>query len=339
MEALHAFELRRPASLAEAAAILAGEPGARLLAGGTGLLPNLRRGIERPPVLVDLGGLPGFADIEAGPNGLRIGAGVTLARLAADPAVARACPAIAEAAAAVGAPTHRSVATLGGNLCLDTRCVFYNQSEWWRAANGYCLKRGGDTCHVAPQGNRCHAAYSGDLAPALLVHDAEVELVGAAGARRLPLADLYRDDGADHLTIGPGEILACVRVPAAPGARRSAYRKITARGAIDFPLAGVACALALDERGVPAWLRVALTGTDSRPFVLDGTQALLGRAVDDDALSALGKLVQKQVGPMRTTVTQSNYRRQVAAVTARRLLAALAGQGSADPGLAGGAAR
>lgn len=324
MEALQAFDLRRPASLAEAAAILADEPGARLLAGGTGLLPNLRRGIERPPVLVDLGGLPGLDGIETGPDALVLGAGATLARLAAHPDIARACPAVAQAAAAVAAPAHRSVATLGGNLCLDTRCVYYNQSEWWRAANGYCLKRGGDTCHVAPQGRRCHAAYSGDLAPALLVHDAEADLVSAAGTRRVPLADLFRDDGAAHLTIGPAEILARLRVPAGASARRSAYRKLTARGAIDFPLAGVACAVELDGRGVPSLLRVALTGTDSRPFLLEGTEALVGRAVDEDLLAALGKLVQKQVGPMRTTVTQSNYRRQVAAVTARRLLAELA---------------
>ncbi|MCM5569042.1 4-hydroxybenzoyl-CoA reductase subunit beta [Burkholderiaceae bacterium FT117] len=330
MEALHEFELRRPASLAEAAAILAGMPGARLIAGGTGLLPNLRRGIERPAVLVDLGGLSGFDSIEFDELGLRLGAGTTLARIAADQALARSWPAIAEAAAAVGAPAHRSVATLGGNLCLDTRCVYYNQSEWWRAANGYCLKRGGDTCHVAPQGERCHAAYSGDLAPALLVHGAEAELVSARGMRVVPLAQLFRDDGAAHLTVAPDEILASVRVPPAPDGLRSAYRKVATRGAIDFPLAGVACAVELDERGALGFLRVALTGTNSHPLVVSGTQALLGREVDEAALAALGKMVQKQVGPMRTTVTPSNYRRQVAAVAARRLLAELAAASRPD---------
>lgn len=325
MDSMPAFVLKRPTSVAEAAALLASDPQARLVAGGTDLVPNMRRGIARPSMLIDLGDVAGLDAVTLAPEGTWIGARVRLAQLAADASFGAAWPAITQAAGSIAGPGHRGVATVGGNLCLDTRCVYYNQSEWWRAANGYCLKRGGDTCHVAPQGRRCHAAYSGDLAPALLVHDAEADLVSAAGTRRVPLADLFRDDGAAHLTIGHAEILARLRVPAGASARRSAYRKLTARGAIDFPLAGVACAVELDGRGVPSLLRVALTGTDSRPFLLEGTEALVGRAVDEDLLAALGKLVQKQVGPMRTTVTQSNYRRQVAAVTARRLLAELAG--------------
>ncbi|RPH59160.1 MAG: 4-hydroxybenzoyl-CoA reductase subunit beta, partial [Burkholderiales bacterium] len=221
-------------------------------------------------------------------------------------------------------------ATLGGNLCLDTRCVFYNQSEWWRASNNYCLKRGGDICHVAPQGVRCHAAFSGDLAPALLALDAEVELVATRGTRRTALADLYRDDGAAHLTIARDEVLARVLVPAAATGRVCGYRKARARAAMDFPLAGIACALALDDDGALRALRVALTGTNSRPIVLTGTDALLGRHIDDDLLATLGKLVQKQVSPMRTTVTHSNYRRQVAAVLAQRLVRSLA-EGASVP--------
>src|ERR1019366_9427493 len=146
--------------------------------------------------------------------GLTLGARVTLARLTADASIARQYPALAEAARAIAGPGHRSVATLGGNLCLDTRCVFYNQSEWWRAANRYCLKRGGDTCHVAPQGQHCHAAFSGDLAPALIALGAEVELLSCRGTRRLALADCYRDDGAAHLSLELDEILIRVRVPA-----------------------------------------------------------------------------------------------------------------------------
>ena len=324
MESMPAFVLKRPASLAEAAALLASGPGTRLVAGGTGLLPNLRRGIERPSMLVDLSAVRDCGEIGLDDNGLSLGAGVTLARLAADARLARAYAAIVEAAHAVAGPAHRSVATLGGNLCLDTRCVFYNQSAWWRATNRYCLKRGGDTCHVAPQGKRCHAAFSGDLAPALLVFDAEVELVANRGTRRVALSALYREDGAAHLTHGADEVLARALVAPPPAGLASAYRKATVRGAIDFPLAGVACALLIRD-GALTRLRVAITGTNSQPFVLAGTDALLGRAVDADALSALGKLVQKQVSPMRTTATQSNYRRQVAVVLAQRLLSDLAG--------------
>jgi 4-hydroxybenzoyl-CoA reductase subunit beta len=319
MEQMPAFAVRRPTSVAEAAALLASEPRARLLAGGTGLLPNLRRGIERPIMLVDLGAVHDFANIAVTDAGLSLGAGTTLSRLAADEHVAHRYRAVAEAARLVAGPSHRSVATVGGNLCLDTRCVFYNQSEWWRATNDYCLKRGGEVCHVAPQGSRCHAAFSGDLAPALLALGAEVELVASRRTRCIGLENLYRDDGAAHLTIAADEVLARVLLSAPPPGLVSGYRKASVRGAIDFPLAGVACALSVRD-GELASLRVALTGTNSQPFVLAGTDALLGRPVGTEMLSSLAKLVQKQVSPMRTTVTASNYRRQVAAVLAQRLL-------------------
>jgi len=323
MQLLPEFELKRAASLAEAAAWLAADPSAKLLAGGTDLVPNLRRGIERAGVIVDLSAVRGMSDIALTEKGLTLGARVTLARLAVDASIARQFPVLGEAARAVAGPGHRSVATLGGNLCLDTRCVFYNQSEWWRAANQYCLKRGGDTCHVAPQGNRCHAAFSGDLAPALLVLGSEVELVSTRGTRTLPLGEFYRDDGAAHLTLARDEVLSSVRVPAAGPDMRSGYRKARTRAAMDFPLAGVACALTMRE-GAIAELRVALTGTNSNPFLLAGCDEWIGRRVDDELLAQLSKRVQKQVSPMRSTVTPSNYRRQVAIVLTQRLLQELA---------------
>lgn len=330
MERMPTFQLKRPLSLAEAAALLSTESGARLLAGGTDLVPNMRRGIERPSMLVDLGGVHDLATVSLESTGLSLGAGVTLSRLAADVKLGRSYRAITEAARSIAGPGHRSVGTVGGNLCLDTRCVYYNQSEWWRASNGYCMKRGGDVCHVAPQGKRCHAAFSGDLAPAMLVFKAEVELFASHGTRRIPLADLYRDDGAAHLTIARDELLARVFVPAQSESCRSGYRKARARGAMDFPLAGVACALSVQD-GSLSELRVALTGTNSMPIVLHDTDALLGRPVDEKMLATLGKLVQKQVSPMRTTVTHSNYRRQVAAVLAQRLVRELAAASASLP--------
>jgi 4-hydroxybenzoyl-CoA reductase beta subunit len=336
MPSLPELSIKRAQTLAEAAAWLAAEPGARLLAGGTDLIPNLRRGIESPSWLIDLGSARHFADIAFTDAGLLLGAGATLKRIATDARIAAEYPALAQAARSVAGPAHRSVATIGGNLCLDTRCVFYDQSDWWRTTNQYCLKRGGDVCHVAPQGKRCHAAFCGDLAPALLVMGAEVEVVSNAGTRCIPLADLYRDDGATHLTLARAEVIARVLVPAKSASLATGYRKARVRGAIDFPLAGVACAAATTD-GALSTLRVALTGTNSRPILLEGTAALLGQPVDDKALSALGKLVQKQVSPMRTTVTQSNYRRQVAAVLAQRLLRELvaAGPRSARPAAPG----
>jgi len=319
VQGLPEFRLVRPATYAEAAALLAAEPGARLLAGGTDLVPNLRRGLESPPLLVDLGAVQGRTEIAFSAEALVIDAGVTLAQLAANERLAGPWQAIGEAARAAAGPGHRTVATLGGNLCLDTRCVFYNQSEWWRQTNAYCLKRGGDTCHVAPQGQHCHAAFSGDLAPALIALGAEADWLSSRGTRCLALADCYRDDGAAHLTPGRDEVLVRVVVPAPAAAAVSGYRKARVRGAMDFPLAGVACALGMGK-GTITTLRVALTGTNSQPLLLQGTEALLGRPLDDAGLAALGKLVHKQVSPMRTTVTQSNYRRLVAGVLAQRLV-------------------
>ncbi len=324
MQRLPAFVLHRPASVLAAASLLAAEPGARLLAGGTDLMPNLRRGIEQPPTLIALDGVRDIGAIAFDSGGVSIGAGVTLAQLAGDARIARDWPAIAEAAASVAGPGHRNAATLGGNLCQDTRCVYYNQSAWWRAANDHCLKRGGDTCHVAPQGQRCHAAYAGDMAPALLVLGAQVELLSRGGVRRIPLAALYHDDGAAHLLLAPGEVLARVQVPAiAPAGLRCGYRKARTRAAMDFPLAGVACALALQDGAIGA-LRIAITGTNSHPLLLAGCDALTGRRVDAELLALLGKSVQKQVSPMRSTVTPSNYRRLAAAALAQRLLRDLA---------------
>ena len=144
--------------------------------------------------------------------------------------------ALAQAAAAIAGPGHRVMATVGGNLCLDTRCIYYNQSEWWRSANAYCLKNRGDICHVAPQGQRCHAAFSGDLAPALLVYGAEVDIAGPQGQRRIALSDLYVEDGKAHLALAKGELVVAVHLPAPPPP--SAYEKVRVRGAIDFPLGG-----------------------------------------------------------------------------------------------------
>ena len=316
------FELLRPATLDDALRLLARD-GTMALAGGTDLLPNLRRGLGAPRRLVDLAALRGLDTLEARDRRWRLGAGVTLATLARHAVLAQALPALAQAAGEVAGPGHRSAATLGGNLCQDTRCVFYNQSAWWRAANGHCLKREGSVCHVAPQGQHCHAAYAGDLAPALLAYGAEVELLSARGRRRIALQALYRDDGAAHLTLDEGELLVAIDVPQPAPGSASAYRKVRVRGAMDFPLAGVAVSLRLHE-GVLAELAVGLSGTNSRPLRLDGTEALLGQPVNEACLRALGKLVQQQVSPMRSTVTAANHRRLVAATTAQRLVQELA---------------
>jgi 4-hydroxybenzoyl-CoA reductase subunit beta len=327
MELLPDFELRYPETAGEAARLLSGEAEARVFAGGTAFMVHLRLGLASPKLLVSLERIPGFRDITDEGESVRFGAGATLARLAADAAVVARFPVLAQAAVTVAGPSHRSVATIGGNLCLDTRCVFFNQNEIWRRSNGYCLKYRGETCHVAPQGKRCHAAYSGDLAPALLVLGAEAQIVGPEGSRWAPLASLYRDDGAKHLALAPGEFLLAVRVAVPAPTMRAAYRKARVRGAIDFPLAGVAVALETVEGRVQE-LRVALTGTNSRPLLIAGTEEFRGQAPDAALGERLVKLVQHQASPQRTTVISANYRRQVAAALARRLLSELAAEGA-----------
>jgi 4-hydroxybenzoyl-CoA reductase subunit beta len=310
------FHLAQPGTVEEAVAACAKHPGSRYVAGGTDLLVNMRRGIASPDQLVDLSGIDELTAITTDAQGMTIGAGVTIATLARNTIVAEKYRALAQAAIAIAGPAHRTMGTVGGNLCLDTRCIYYNQSEWWRSANAYCLKNRGETCHVAPQGQRCHAAYCGDLAPALLALGAEIDIAGSQGQRRVPLSELYVEDGKAHLTLAAGELLVAVHLPAKAPASR--YEKVRQRGAIDFPLAGVAVALTVKDKSIGS-LRIALTGTNSRPFLLEGTDAFAGQALDDKLLQAIDRAVQKQVQPMRTTLVSANYRRVVAAALARRL--------------------
>lgn len=309
------FHITRPHDVEAAVAASRAHAGSRFLAGGTDLIVNMRRGLGATRLLIDLSGIEELTGVSTGTGGVRIGAGVTLAALADEPCLRR-YRAVVEAARAVAAPGHRVLGTVGGNLCLDTRCIYYNQSEWWRGANGFCLKHGGEVCHVAPQGARCHAAFSGDLAPALMVLGAQIEIAGPDGRRRMALDRLYLEDGKAHLALAPGELIVAAHLP--PKVPPSTYEKLRVRGAIDFPLAGVAVSLA-QANGAVDTLRVALTGTNARPFLLEGTDAFAGRPIDDAALGRLDKLVQKQVQPMRTTSMSAHYRRLAAAALAQRL--------------------
>jgi len=312
-------QLACPRDLEAAIGAWRADGGSRYLAGGTDLIVNMRRGVAATALLIDLNGIDELTEMSTSAAGVRIGACVTLATLAAEPCLQR-YGAIVEAARGVAAPGHRGMGTLGGNLCLDTRCIYYNQSAWWRRANGFCLKHEGHICHVAPQGTRCHAAFSGDLAPALMVLGADVEIAGPAGRRRIALHRLYVEDGKAHLALAPGELVVAANVP--PRTPPSAYDKVRVRGAIDFPLAGVAVALA-KANGAVDTLSVALTGTNSRPFLLEGTDGFIGQPLDKAALARLDKLVQKQVQPMRTTAISAHYRRLAAAALAQRLAARL----------------
>jgi 4-hydroxybenzoyl-CoA reductase subunit beta len=323
MELMPEFRLHRPTTVEDAVKLRAGDENSRYLAGGTDMLVNIRRGIEAPTTLVDLSAIDGFAEIRADGDGLHIGAGVTLAALGAHDAVGRDYRAVAEAARAVAGPTHQEYGTIGGNLCLDTRCLFYNQSEWWRASNDYCFKYRGTVCHVAPSGQRCFAAFSGDVAPAMLVHDAEIELVGAGGMRRIPLSGLYRNDGRDHLTLEANELLSVIHLPKSTAGLPSSYTKARVRGSIDFPLAGAAVALRIDN-GKVAELKVALTAVNPIPQLLKRLDGFIGEPLDAVALDRLRDTARSQAKPMKTTTVKPYYRRRVVGALARRLALRLA---------------
>lgn len=329
MDALHEFDVIRPKTVAEMLAARKAHPASRLIGGGTDILVNIRRGIEKPPVLIETNQVAELHGIFANEREIVVGASTTLTEIARHAAVLKHYPAIAAAADSIAGPTHRNMGTVGGNLCLDTRCIYYNQSEWWRGANAHCLKTElGEMCHVAPKSKGvCFATFSGDLAPAFLLYGAEIDLAGPDGTRTIALADFYTGyakqdgstgDGRKYLAIRPGEIVLRVRAKNVPGLV-SAYDKIRIRKSIEYPVAGVAAAL-VRKGDTLADLRVALTGTNPRPVLLDGTAALCGKPLGDATLAALDDLCRDQIMSMKTTFTPGTYRRRVATVMAKRLV-------------------
>ncbi len=307
MNLIPELRLHHPATLDDALRLKAELPSARFVGGGTDLIVNLRRGLGEPGDLIDLGAVDELAAVQRIDGELWVGAGITLAEFATHPQIAEPYPALAQAALAVAGPTHRASATLGGNLCQDTRCIFYNQSDWWREGNGYCLKYKGDKCHVVVKSDRCYATYHGDIAPVLMVLGAEVAIAGPGKVRRIPAAELFREDGMRYLTLGADEAVAAVVLPPADG-RRVGYAKARVRDAVDFPLAGVAAALRRDGDLIGE-LRVAITGTNSAPLLLP-TAELGGQPWGDAAAATLAAGLRKTANLLRTTVSTAKYRRR-----------------------------
>ena len=303
------FEYRAPRSVAEAARILAGEgPDAMLIAGGTDLLPNMKRRQMAPKVLVSVGGIESLKA-----NGSAYGAGLTLTQIVNS----RAPTALRQAAHQVATVHLRNMGTLGGNLCLDTRCNYYNQNYEWRKAIDFCLKKDGDVCWVATASKRCVAASSTDCAPALMALGAKVRLFSSGGEREVALEDFYNNDGIDYLKRRPDEILTAVQIPRTD---RSTYWKLRRRGAFDFPVLGVAAAMT--EEGV----RVALGAVASRPFLVDKANAFLkGKQLTDEVIDEAAKLVASRAKPMDNADLDLYWRKDVAAEFARYALRELRG--------------
>lgn len=296
------FEYRSPRTVAEAVKILAGEgPQAMLVAGGTDLLPNMKRRHQSPKVLVSLRAVDELRKL----NG-SYGAGLTLAEFVANPG---APGALRQAAAQVATAQIRNMGTLGGNLCLDTRCTYYNQTEEWRKAIDYCLKKDGSVCWVATASKRCVAVSSTDTAPALIALDAKVRLVGPGGEREIPVESLYQNDGIDYLSRKPDEVLSAVVIP---DGWKSAYWKLRRRGSFDFPLLGVAVALKMDG-DVVAEARIALGAVASRPFRVERAgEFLRGKRLTDEVIAEASTLVANRAKPMDNTDMDLYWRKEVA---------------------------
>ena len=325
--AIHPFQLHQPGTVEEALALSVAHPGAPYLAGGTDLMVNLRKRLAEPEHVISLRGVAGLRGVSESRGRLTLGALTTIAELAGDPLVRRHVPILAEAAAVVAGPTIRGMGTLGGNLCLDTRCRYYNQSYFWRKANDFCLKKEGSVCHVAPGGSFCWAAYAGDTGPVLLMLDAELELAGPQGDRRVPLRQFYGSDG--RWSVGtqpgseqpggkqPGELLLRVHVPIPEPGWHGVYEKLRVRDSIDYPLVGVGLMARFDGKGAAkdgarlAGLRLGLTAVNPRPELVPGLDELLGRPLDLETLEALQRKANKTGKPMRTAVADPAYRRSM----------------------------
>lgn len=300
-------------------------PDAMPVAGGTDLYPNMKRRQFTPRVLVGLRAIEGLQVIAGSArDGLRIGAGATLSRVARHPEIAGPYPALARAAGVVSTPQLRNAGTLGGNVCVDTRCNYYNQSYEWRKAIGFCLKRDGDVCLVAPGSRRCWAVSSSDTAPVLWALGAELTVVGPTGERRLSIADLYQDDGIAYLRKAPAEIVTEVRLPPVDG-WRATYWKLRRRGAFDFPVLGVAVAVRL-EGEVCRDARIILGAVASTPREApEAARALVGERLTGESIARAAHLAARPAKPLDNTDLVYHYRKRMTRVYVGRALSELAG--------------
>lgn len=313
------FQLLRPRKLDEALELLDRHRGAiQILAGGTDLVPSMRQRLFTPRFVLDLKALRDLNYVRNG-AGLEIGALATVGDIAESTAVRKSFPVLAAAAATIASPVLRTMGTLGGNLCLDTRCLWYNQSLFWRKSCNFCLKKDGNVCHVAPGGQKCWAVFSGDTAPALLALDAEIEITSPRGTRRMPLADFYTGDGMDRMKLAGDEILTRVIVPPSSAGRRGVYLKFRVRDSIDYPLAGIAVVLKLRSDGVCEQGSMALTALNPKPLVVPGSrEALAGAKLSDDLLEKLAHLAGTAMKPLTTSSSTPDYRRDIAKVFVKR---------------------
>jgi 4-hydroxybenzoyl-CoA reductase subunit beta len=308
---LPAFRFRAPMTVHDAAAWLAESPAdTMLVAGGTDLVPNMKRRQQVPRTIVSLRHVEALSGIKNDDNSLAIGAMTTLSTLVEDARLRATQTGLWQAAAQIATPHLRNMGTLGGNLCLDTRCNYYDQTEEWRRAIGFCMKKDGAICWVATSSQRCLAVSSTDTAPMLQALDARVRLVSSAGERTIPVADLFANDGMHYLTRRPDEVLTTIDVPVRSG-WRSTYWKLRRRGSFDFPVASVAAVVELDGPTVTR-ARVVLGAVASRPMGAPKAEAILaGQRLTDEVIQAAADAAYEVAKPMDNTDFELVWRKKV----------------------------
>lgn len=320
------FKLLRPRAVDEALGYLAQHAGnLRLLAGGTDLIPSMRQKLFEPEFVMDLRGIADLRSIRPQAEGaVEIGALTTLSSIEKSAHLRQHYPVLTEAAATVASPVLRNMGTIGGNICLDTRCLWYNQSLTWRKGCGFCIKKDGNLCHVAPGGTKCWAAFSGDTPPALLCLNATIEIAGPNGVRRVALRDFYTGDGENYRKLLPNELVTRVFLPAESAGYRGVYRKLRVRGSIDYPLAGVAVMMK-QSNGHITDARIALTAVNPAPLlVARAGEMLIGKVVDEALAEAAGDIAARTAKPLTTSALTPEYRREMIRVFTKRAVLAAA---------------
>ncbi len=314
MMRLPLFEFRAPRTIEEAARILDGErTNAMPLAGGTVLLPNMKRRQQVPRTLMSLRHIESLSKMELSQSGSRLGACLTLSDIAEDARFRNGLTALAQAASLVATPQIRNMATLGGNICLDTRCNYYDQSYEWRKAINFCLKKDGTTCWVAPGSSKCMAVSSTDTGPALMALGARVRLVSRSEEREVLLSDLYNNDGIDYIKRRPDEILAEILLDSLHG-WKSTYWKLRRRGSFDFPVLSVAAAARLSKGNVVEDARIVVGSAACRPLAAqEAAKSLLGRTLDQRAIEDATALAARIAKPLDNTDFDMTWRKRVTA--------------------------
>jgi 4-hydroxybenzoyl-CoA reductase subunit beta len=302
------FEYFEPEDLNAAVAVLQDEPAAKILAGGTDLLVNMKHRVECPPALVNVKRIAGLDYIRQDNGDIRIGALTPLKQLSAEPLIVENFPGLAQAASAVGSYHHQVMGTLAGNICQQNRCMYFNQSKWWRSARPTCYKAGGEICHVVNKKEICYSAYSGDLAPALMVIDARITLEGPDGSKEMPIDEFFSGDGKAPLVKAPAEILSEIILPRASADGISSYVKFANRDSIDFPIVGTALWASENEKQC----RVAFTAVDRKPVRGQQVEDFLnGKELSVENAAAASDLAAKAAKPVKTSVYAPSHKRRM----------------------------